>query len=469
MDTLFSGDPERSEAILSYYALAARELRTRMTYTPPPVAIPTEPAGEPAAELTSAELAAAESPAPELREDRGRQAAPEEKEIFLQVFFPLEDGGYDENRSARVALPTNGGWHKVTVDLPEDFTGGRLRVDPLDCCGLFDLAGIQVASRVLVDEPIWTCRSRARLDALQVRGTADLLPGARYLRIVSYGKDPRLILPEISLNAVGEPLQLEIWMRFHTDWSSLGTSLRLWAEAFNSLPMERAKLDRLETEHQRLETEHQRLGTEYQHLETEHGTTRSRAEAAEIEVQRLLQANAEAATRWEETRAALDRLEAEHGSTRSRAEAAEAEVQRLLQANAEATARWEKARTALDRLEITERDRSSLRKERLLLATELNCLRSEFDAARDKAESELGALRHQLASKQQEIQRAQEHLFELDGQYHTELGRRRSMQRSVYWKSTMPLRALGRLVTTGSLNKRPASQHPANGNGKDSL
>ncbi len=40
LDMLFSGDPERQEAIRSHYVLSARELRTRMTYTPPPTPSP---------------------------------------------------------------------------------------------------------------------------------------------------------------------------------------------------------------------------------------------------------------------------------------------------------------------------------------------------------------------------------------------------------------------------------------------
>ncbi len=439
---------------------------------------------------------------------------------FLQVFLPLEEGGYDENVSVRVPLPAGGHWQKVVVELPENFVGGRLRVDPLDCDGLIDLAGMQVVSRVMPDDPIWTCRSRARLEALRVEGTAELLPSARYLRIISHGRDPRLLLPEITVRATGEPLQLEIWMRYHTDWSSLAGSLREWVDAFRFLSVERATLAELEEKHETLESERaatqeraevaesrasdaereiEQLRQEKAAAEEEINRARVAQESLEAEIQRLHAVGVEANRQLEDARAAHARLEAERGAAQEHAEramerlrqevaAAEAridevrvahqsleeeirrlqsshgeEMERLQATAADAVARFNDAATALARLEAAENDQRSLRKERLLLATELNCLRDEFDAVRSQTEAELLSLRQGLAEKNQELQQVREQLGRLDEHYSTELGRRRSMQRSVSWKTTMPLRALTRLMTTGSLDPKRGASPGKNG------
>lgn len=108
----------------------------------------------------------------------------------FQVFWP-QQGHYSEEFSARREFAA-GEWVDLWFDSPPVAAAGTgaLRLDPGMQAGIFDLEYVDCldrssrVSRVVPSKP-----------GIRVTGTAMRLPAAGFIRILSFGPDPQLILP----------------------------------------------------------------------------------------------------------------------------------------------------------------------------------------------------------------------------------------------------------------------------------
>ena len=466
-----SGADERAAAALrEYYEQAAEELRRRKTY-PGAVAAPADPTDR------SGELAV-----PATRPTVG-----------LQVFFP-RSGPYDELNSYREADSlivqfSPGRWRRVVVPLPEDYTGGPLRLDPVNCFGLVDIAGICMTSRVMTGSTLWLCRTKADLDRLIIRGTARAVPHPRVLSLFSPGLDPVLLLPAVDLaaaGAVGEPLQLEVWLRARATWGDLAGPVSEWLEAHaqraeltTTLAGLRAELDAAPA---RARTEwDQALSAQAEEL----AAVRAELEAARA--QNLAETNAELeAARTERLMAVTDANICRRELGRLKEQLAE-ESRAKLDAEAHAAARevqqrqtWEAEVAAArvhsrnlsaigDQLQLqieAERDAAVQEMQRwrdAVAEAELRQTQLEAERERERARSQgqQTEREQELEARVQELTREQEralfaertageerllivagHLAETEKAYRTELAQRRAMQSSLSWKLGRPWRRI---------------------------
>ncbi len=422
---LFGAGERAASDFREYYERAAADLRFRKTY---PGAV---------------------SPPPDPTDRSGELAAPAARPfVGLQVFFPTPGGipaggssPYREADSLTVQFRP-GAWRRVVVPLPEDYDGGPLRLDPVNCFGLVDLAGIRVTSRALAGPALWVCRTRADLARLTVGGSARPVANPRALSLFSFGLDPVLLLPELDLaaaGAAGEPLQLEVWLRVRATWGDLADPVSAWLDAHEQRPalttalaeahaaldeatnfartereqaltVQAGEFERLRTE---LEAAHARnleaAATDREATYAESETVREELDAARTE--RLLAATEahvcrrDLARAQEQSAALTEQLAAE---TRARHEvqvgaaAVEAHLRRTLEAEVDA------ARVhARNLAAVGDRLRQQIESERAAAANEVRRWR-ETAAAAKRGRTQLEAERDQARIRAEELDRQRE-------------------------------------------------------------
>lgn len=221
LQALFSGHPSEAENIRRYYGLAAENLRLRAT-------------NDQLRDLVPASMP--QGPGPFAAAPSGNDP------LYLQVYFP-RDGSYHEEASAKIALKA-GEWLRLEVDLPPDWRGARLRVDPVNACGLIEIEYLRVATRVF-EQTLWKCQGRDELRPLQFHGANPLDSDDLSLRLLCFEGDPQIFTPEIALKSFDEPLKLEIFLRVLTDWPTLADVLRSLVEQVGQVPPLRQRIEEL--------------------------------------------------------------------------------------------------------------------------------------------------------------------------------------------------------------------------------
>ena len=141
---------------------------------------------------------------------------------LLQVFW-CDPTGHNETSSARVEYGA-GDW--VAVKLPVQHHAAAsvpLRIDPGMQAGCYDLAELQ-----------WTDASDSVLSVVpldntlaRIEGTALALPGLPFVRLLSFGLDPQVILP--GLQPPFDSATLQLRLRFLPHLESAADSLALLA------------------------------------------------------------------------------------------------------------------------------------------------------------------------------------------------------------------------------------------------
>ena len=84
-----------------------------------------------------------------------------------------------------------------------------LRIDPVSYPAVIDIAEIAL-KRPRTGEILWAATGSAEFAALTVGGTACRLAHESYLRILSFGNDPQLFLPQSTTALADSPLRLEL-------------------------------------------------------------------------------------------------------------------------------------------------------------------------------------------------------------------------------------------------------------------
>src|SRR5437667_3947115 len=106
---------------------------------------------------------------------------------------------------------TSGSWKLLQIDLPGSAGAADkpLRIDPVTYPAVIDIAEMAL-KRPSTGEILWAATGSTEFAALTVGGTACRLAHESYLRILSFGNDPQLLLPQ-STTALGDsPLRLEL-------------------------------------------------------------------------------------------------------------------------------------------------------------------------------------------------------------------------------------------------------------------
>ncbi len=345
----------------------------------------------------------------------------------LQIYFS-RDGIFDEADSVSFPL-TPGQWQRIILPLPTGWRGGNLRLDPGDGFGLADVAGMRIRTTLLSEE-VWKLVGSELRNAATVAGSAQLVPGARNLRILCAESDPQILLPDVDLGDFDEPLTLEIGIRLRRDLSGMMQVFQTLATAMTEWPAIQARNRELAAHLAESYEAHGFAQTELARLHDELG-----ARAAEL-----------ARAREEWTAA----------SRRQQAEQTEQHAGQL--------------RPLQDALLDGEN-------KRLDLEAELQELRGEQEAERQEGaafgqeivglQEELHSVNVRLADKNHSLIETHAQLVEKDGQLvaaltrgETDHNRLRSMRRSASWKLTLPLRATGRFLTGKKPSKKSAPPAP---------
>jgi hypothetical protein len=137
----------------------------------------------------------------------------------LQVFLP-SDNGYREDDSHSIEV-TMGEWQRVDIDLISGLKGS-LRLDLTDCPAVIEVAGLTI--RALVNDDILWAASGSDFCSYSLGGTIaplGLSENGNACRFFSFGTDPQLILPDLRLDKLDQPLRLQVWLRVRPEFSAV--------------------------------------------------------------------------------------------------------------------------------------------------------------------------------------------------------------------------------------------------------
>ena len=142
--------------------------------------------------------------------EKSAESAPRAEELVrLDIFRAVGEEYSAAHSDARYF--TSGSWKLLQIDLPcvPRPRCKPLRIDPASYPAVIDIAEIAL-KRPSTDEILWAAAGSREFAALTVGGTACCLAHESYLRILSFGNDPQLFLPQ-STTALGDaPLRLEL-------------------------------------------------------------------------------------------------------------------------------------------------------------------------------------------------------------------------------------------------------------------
>jgi hypothetical protein len=117
-------------------------------------------------------------------------------------------------------------------------------LDPLTGPGLVDIAIVSLRSQT-TGAVLWRANRSAGLEELSVRGTALRLPHQSLLRLLSYGDDPQVYLPDLTGKIFDEPLTLQVLLRFDPAPTNIERAVSGWNDlvaASSGLPLSKAWL-----------------------------------------------------------------------------------------------------------------------------------------------------------------------------------------------------------------------------------
>src|SRR4029077_8118717 len=159
------------------------------------------------------------------RVEKSGESAPRAEELVRVDIFRAVGEEYSAAHSVARYF-TGGCWKLLQIYLPGG-TGAPskpLRIDPVSYPAVIDIAEIAL-KRPSTGEILWAATGSAEFAALTVGGTACRLAHESYLRILSFGNDPQLLLPQ-STTALGEsPLRLELSILVDASPEAISASL----------------------------------------------------------------------------------------------------------------------------------------------------------------------------------------------------------------------------------------------------
>jgi hypothetical protein len=153
----------------------------------------------------------------ELEHRLGLGGASDAGHALLEVF--RSSGGEYQQEEELTQLLEAGKWMNLFLSLPEGLGDGPLRIDPCSRAGIIDIESIVI--RKVRGKTVWSWNAQARADIFEVEGSGFQLPSRESLRILSFGNEPQLFLPELHGAAFDSALELEIRIRIDLEMSAL--------------------------------------------------------------------------------------------------------------------------------------------------------------------------------------------------------------------------------------------------------
>ena len=144
--------------------------------------------------------------------------------VRLAVYHPVAEGYRQTESQTRYFASRS--WKLLVIDLPgkKRNLDRPLRIDPVTYPAVIDIAEIAL-KRPSTGEILWAATESTEFAALTVGGTACRLAHEPYLRILSFGNDPQLLLPQ-STTALGDsPLRLELSILVDASPEAISTCL----------------------------------------------------------------------------------------------------------------------------------------------------------------------------------------------------------------------------------------------------
>jgi GT2 family glycosyltransferase len=144
--------------------------------------------------------------------------------VRLQVFHPVAEGYREAESQTRYFA--SGSWKLLVIDLPgkKRNLDRPIRIDPVTYPAIIDIAEMAL-KRPSTSEILWTASGSTDFAAFTVGGTACRLAHEPYLRVLSFGNDPQLLLPASTTALANSPLRLELSILVDASPDAIRTSL----------------------------------------------------------------------------------------------------------------------------------------------------------------------------------------------------------------------------------------------------
>lgn len=210
-------------------------------------------------------------------------------ETAVQI-YPFGENGYREETSLIQQISIDQS-EKLSFYLPHGLGNGPVRIDPAACPCVIDIATIAVRDATS-NAVLWQADDPARLlSTVTVSGSAALLLNFKLGVLVSYGNDPRIILPTIEHH--DGPLRIDISLRVTSSYEAVYEALQMQArEQIDRIDRElaagRATIDELTAELRQSQSERMLMAFEmkqaiFDRHAAERELKRAEAECMEIE------------------------------------------------------------------------------------------------------------------------------------------------------------------------------------------
>jgi hypothetical protein len=218
------------------------------------------------------------------REESGKLLASASKLVEAQI-FPLINGQYSLERHASVSFAP-GQWQKIECDLPFGLGEGSLRLDLSHEPCILDVAAIYLRKTIQGDV-IWfvTGNDVAKLQPAGDLRTIEQSNQSEFVRFLSIGNDPQLMLPDMGALPLDGPMRLECWVRAVVDPASL---LREIESLYSEQPVGTMEAnDKTKEALVALRQDHDRLERDYAFLKEENASLLLRQQATDIQMEFL--------------------------------------------------------------------------------------------------------------------------------------------------------------------------------------
>jgi hypothetical protein len=133
-----------------------------------------------------------------------------------------------------------GVWKRVELPIPIGAGSWHIRLDPVRCAGIVEVVSVEISGSGGAG------RESIALPDLTAAGTCAAVAVAPALTLICYGPDPQLHLPVLPIEGPG-PIRLAVWMRWERLETGLGRAVAEMArDTTNDTPGDKAAIRQLE-------------------------------------------------------------------------------------------------------------------------------------------------------------------------------------------------------------------------------
>lgn len=206
LEKLFSNDAAEQEYVRRYYVLASKSLQIQASQKDG---------------VSETELLKKVSANPNTLEEQSAHSKFESDTpniARLKLCFSDSDNDFsEENSTSLIELP-EGEWRQLTIPIPQNYIGRRIRIDPIEVPGLIEINEIKLlAWKDNKPQLIWAYPGEGKFkDNLTLAPKIIKLPAFQTLKLFSLKEDAHIILPPIDFangDAVLDTVTLEIAIR----------------------------------------------------------------------------------------------------------------------------------------------------------------------------------------------------------------------------------------------------------------